>query len=160
MRLSFIAALAALALAGSAQAASYKQGGFDVDRAWSRPAAAGANGAGYMSITNHGNTADTLKSVETAVAKKVEIHKTSMTNGVMSMKRQDAGLPIGPGETVIFAPGGNHLMLIGMAKASKAGDLLPATLVFTSGARIKIDFPVGNGPSGAAPMAGMDHMKH
>lgn len=160
MRPSFIAALAVLALAGAAQAASYKQGGFDIDKAWSRPAAAGTNGAGFMSVTNHGKTADTLKTVETPAARKVEIHKTSMTNGVMSMKRLDAGLPIGPGETVTFAPGGYHLMLIGLTSASKAGDRIPATLVFTSGARIKIDFPVGDGPIDTTPMAGMDHMKH
>lgn len=156
MRPSFIAAFAAFALAGSAHAVSYKQGGFEVNQAWSRPAAAGANGAGYMSLTNHGKTADTLKAVESPAAKKVEVHKTTMTNGIMSMKRQDAGLPIGPGETVIFAPGGNHLMLIGMTAATKAGDKLPITLVFASGARIKLEFPVGAGPA-AMPM---DHMKH
>jgi len=160
MRLPYIAALAALALAGSAHAASYKQGGFDIDKAWSRPAAAGTNGAGFMSITNRGAAADTLKSVETPAAKKVEIHKTSMTNGVMSMRRLDTGLPIGPGETVTFAPGGYHLMLIGLSAASKAGDRIPATLVFASGARIKINFPVGAGPVDPTAMPGMDHMKH
>lgn len=162
MRLSFIAAFAALALAGAAHAVSYRQGGFEVNQAWSRPAAAGTNGAGYMSITNHAKTADTLKSVETPAAKKVEIHKTSMAGGIMSMKRQDAGLPIGPGETVIFAPGGNHLMLIGMTAATKAGDMLPVTLVFASGTRIKMEFPVGAGPvaAPASPMDHMDHMKH
>lgn len=162
MRLSLIAAFAALALAGAAHAVSYKQGGFEVNQAWSRPAAAGSNGAGYMSLTNHAKTADTLKAVETPAARKVEIHKTTMTNGIMSMKRQDAGLPIGPGETVIFGPGGNHLMLIGMTAATKAGDKLPITLVFASGARIKMEFPVGAGPAGqpAAPMDHMDHMKH
>jgi hypothetical protein len=162
MRLPLIAAFAALALAGAAHAVSYKQGGFEVNQAWSRPAAAGGNGAGYMSITNHAKTADTLKAVESPAARKVEIHKTTMTNGVMSMQRQDAGLPIGAGETVIFAPGGNHLMMIGMTAATKAGDMIPVTLVFGSGARIKMEFPVGAGPvaAPAGPMDGMEHMKH
>ena len=162
MRLSFIAAFAALALAGGAHAVSYQGGGYEVNGAWSRPVAAGTNGAGYMSITNHAKTADVLKAVETPAAKKVEIHKTTMTNGIMSMKRQDAGLPIGPGETVVFGPGGNHLMLIGMTSATKAGDQIPLTLVFASGTRLKLNFLVGNGPTSAAaaPMAGMEHMKH
>lgn len=163
MRPPFIAAFAVLALAGAAHAVSYKQGGYEVNGAWSRPVAAGVNGAGYMSITNHGKATDTLKAVETPAARKVEIHKTTMTNGVMSMKRQDAGIPIGPGETLIFAPGGNHLMLVGMTAATKAGDQLPLTLVFSSGTRIKMNFLVGNGP-GAGPgmpaMPGTDHMKH
>jgi copper(I)-binding protein len=162
MRLSFAATFAALALAGAAHAVSYQGGGYEVNQAWSRPVAAGTNGAGYMSITNHAKTADTLKSVETPVARKVEIHTTTMTNGVMSMKRRDAGLPIGAGETVTFSPGGNHLMLIGMTSATKAGDQIPLTLVFASGTRIKMNFLVGNGPTSAtaAPMAGMEHMKH
>ena len=54
----------------------------------------------------------------------------------MSMARVDNGLPLAPGETVSFAPGGNHLMLIGLTKASKAGDKLPATLVFASGVEV------------------------
>ena len=126
MRFPVLAAVAALTLAAHAQAAPYRLGGLEVAQPWSRPAAAGTNGAGFMTLSNKGKTADTLKAVETTAAARVEIHKTSMAGGVMSMKRVDGGLPIGPGETVSFAPGGYHLMLIGLTKASKAGDKLPA----------------------------------
>lgn len=155
----FLIAAAALALAGAADAATYRLGGIEVAQPWSRPAAAGTNGAGFFTVTNKGKAADTLKSVETPAAKKVEIHKTSMANGVMSMQRLDAGLPLKPGESVTFAPGGYHLMLIGLSKATKAGDVIPATLVFASGARLKVEFPVGAGPN-AMPGMDMDHMKH
>lgn len=155
----FLIAAAALALAGAADAATYRLGGIEVAQPWSRPAAAGTNGAGFFTVTNKGKAADTLKSVETPAAKKVEIHKTSMANGVMSMQRLDAGLPLKPGESVTFAPGGYHLMLIGLSKATKAGDVIPATLVFASGARLKVEFPVGGGPN-AMPGMDMDHMKH
>jgi copper(I)-binding protein len=163
MRISFAAAVAALALSATAQAAAYRAGGLEVVQPWSRPAAAGTNGAGFMTVSNKGKTADTLKTVETPAARKAEIHQTSMAGGIMSMKRLDAGLPIGPGESVTFAPGGYHLMLVGLTKASKAGDKIPATLVFASGARIKIEFPVGAGPAAAPmsmPMGDMDHMHH
>jgi copper(I)-binding protein len=163
MRISLAAAAAVLVLSASAQAAAYRAGGLEITQPWSRPAAAGTNGAGFMTVTNTGKTADTLKAVETPAARRAEIHQTSMAGGVMSMKRLDAGLPLGPGESVTFAPGGYHLMLVGLTKASKTGDKIPATLVFASGARIRIEFPVGAGPAGATmsmPMGDMDHMHH
>lgn len=160
MRLPALAAVAALTLAAHAQAAPYRLGGLEVSQAWSRPAAAGTNGAGFMTLSNKGKAADTLKAVESPAAKRVEIHKTSMTGGVMSMARVDNGLPLAPGETVSFAPGGYHLMLIGLTKASKAGDKLPATLVFASGGRLKVEFQVGAGPNAAMPGMDMDHMDH
>jgi copper(I)-binding protein len=153
---SVAVATAALIMASAAHAAP-KASGIEVTQAWSRPAAAGTNGAGFMVLTNHGKTADTLISVETKAATQVQMHQTSMSNGIMSMKRLDTGLALGPGQTVTFAPGGYHLMLIGLTSASKAGDKLAATLVFSSGARIKTAFVVGSGPQGAMPM---DHMNH
>jgi copper(I)-binding protein len=139
---------AAFALAGPAQAApAYRQGALEVDQPWSRPAAAGMTGAGFMTLTNRGKVADALVSVESPAARKVEIHRSAMTNGVMSMQRQErVSLP--PGRSLAFAPGGHHLMLIGLVRPLKAGDRAPATLVFASGARIKVEFAVG---TGAAP---------
>ncbi len=158
-RLLIAAATLALTLTGAAEAATYRLRGIEVTQPWSRPAAAGTNGAGFFTVVNKGRAADTLTAVETTTARKVEIHKTSMTNGVMSMQRLDAGLALKPGESVTFAPGGYHLMLIGLSKATKAGDVIPATLVFASGARLKVEFPVGAGPN-AMPGMDMDHMKH
>ncbi|HEX5378251.1 MAG TPA: copper chaperone PCu(A)C [Phenylobacterium sp.] len=159
MRLSFIAAAIALVVTGAAHAAVYRLGGLEITQPWSRPAAAGGNGAGFMTVTNNGKAADTLKAVETPAARKVEMHKTSMAGGVMSMQRLDAGVLLAPGQSISFAPGGYHLMLIGLAKATRSGDVIPATLVFASGARIKVEFPVGAGPS-AMPGMDMDHMDH
>lgn len=153
-------ATAALILSSAAHAAS-KASGIEVTQAWSRPAAAGTNGAGFMTLTNHGKAADTLVSIETKAATQVQMHQTSMANGIMSMKRLETGLALAPGQSVTFAPGGYHLMLIGLTKTSKAGDKLDATLVFSSGVRIKAEFVVGAGPQGAPAMTmPMDHMSH
>ena len=158
-----VAALLALSFAAVplsiAHAAAHHPGGLEVSQAWSRPAAAGTNGAGFMTVTNRGKAADVLKSIESPAAEKVEMHKTSMTGDVMSMKRLDAGLPLAPGESVTFAPGGYHLMLIRLTRALKTGDIVPATLTFASGARLKVAFPV-RASAQAADMAGMDHMHH
>jgi len=151
-----LAATAALAGASSAQAATFRLGALEVTQAWSRPAAAGTNGAGFMTVTNHGKSADTLTAIASPAAERVEMHKTSMAAGIMSMKRLDAGLPLAPGESVTFAPGGYHLMLIRLTRPLKTGDTVPATLTFASGARLKVEFPVR---ALGAPEP-MEHMHH
>ena len=152
-KLCIFAAAASLALAGGAHAASYKLGSLEVADPWSRPAMAGGNGAGFMVVTNRGKAADALKSVEAPFARKTEIHRSSTAGGVMRMERQDAGVAIAAGKAMTFAPGGYHLMFLGMTKATKAGDKLPATLVFQSGAKLKVEFVVG----AAAPSAEAHH---
>lgn len=158
MRHFITAAAITLALAGGAQAASYRLGSLEVANPWSRPAAANGNGAGFMVITNRGAKPDTLKAVETSAARKTEIHLSSMTGGVMRMQRQDAGVTIPPGKAVTLAPGGYHVMLLGLTKQLKSGDKVPATLVFQSGARLKVEFQVGaTAPAGGDAMAGHKH---
>ncbi|WP_340646939.1 copper chaperone PCu(A)C [Phenylobacterium sp.] len=159
---TLILSLAAALTVTVAHAATYRLGGLEVGQPWSRPAAAGVNGAGYMTVTNRGATPDTLVAVESSAARKVEMHRSSMAGGLMTMQRLDSVL-LPPGKAITFAPAGYHVMLIGLTKAQKAGDAVPATLVFSSGARLKIDFTVGQGPAtGASPMGGMqmDHSKH
>lgn len=157
MRNLILGLTAAVLISAPAQAATYRLGGLEVGQPWSRPAAAGTNGAGYMTLTNRGSAPDTLTAIESPAARIVEMHKTSMDGGVMKMQRLDSVL-LPPGKAITFAPGGYHVMLIGLAKTQKAGDVVPATLVFSSGARLKIEFAVGAGPAtGAVPMEHMNH---
>ena len=158
MRTLILGLTAALSVT-AAQAATYRLGGLEVGQPWSRPSAAGANGAGYMSLTNRGATADLLVAVESPAARKVEMHRTSTEGGVMKMQRLYSVL-LPPGKAITFAPAGNHIMLIGLAKAQKTGDLVPATLVFKSGARLKVEFAVGAGPAGGATSTGAPSTEH
>ena len=154
-------ALAATLIAASAHAATYRAGSLEAADPWSRPAAAGTNGAGYLVLTNRGAKADALVAVESPAARKVTIHSMSMAGGVMSMKAEPR-VALTPGKAVTFGPGGYHLMLMGLARAAKPGDHLPATLMFASGAKLKLTFTVsdGMGPPTAPSMDQMDHMKH
>jgi copper(I)-binding protein len=155
MRHLSVALAAALLTAGAAHAASYRLGGLEVGQPWSRPAGAGTTGAGYMTLANHGKAAATLTGVESPVAARVEMHRSSMDGGVMRMARQ-AQVVVPAGAQVSFAPGGYHLMLIGLKAPLKAGDSVPATLTFAGGGRLKVAFTVG---SGLGPPA-MDQMRH
>ena len=149
--MKFISALAlTLAVASSAQAASP----LAVSGAWSRPAVAGTNGVGYLVVTNSGK-ADSIGKVESPLAARVEMHASSMAGGVMSMKKEDR-VAVPAGGQAAFAPGGYHLMLIGLTKTLKAGDKVPATLTFSSGAKVQTAFAVGAG-AGPPAMGPMHH---
>lgn len=147
--------IAALAIASPAAAHQYKAGDLAIGHPWSRPAAAGMNAAGYLTVTNSGSKPDVLLKVETAAAEKVEIHQGSMAGGVMSMKALPNGMPIPAGGTATFAPKGNHLMIIRLKVAQKDGDKVPATLVFQRAGRVDVEFAVQATPP--APMPDM-HM--
>lgn len=112
-----------------------------VTGAWSRPATAGATGVGFMTLRNPDRTADALVAVESPLAARVEIHRSSLSGG-MAMMQMSPHVPLPVGGGVTFAPGGYHLMFLNLSRPLKLGDRLPATLVFASGARIKVRFGV------------------
>lgn len=143
MRLPFAAAVAALSLATAVQAAP------QVKAAWSRPAAQGTTGAGFMMLANPGPKPDTLVSVTSPLAREVQIHQSMVHDGV-AMMMAASQVPVPAGGSVTFAPGGYHLMFLNLTKALKVGDTVPATLTFASGAKVKASFVVGLAP----PVAG------
>jgi len=132
----------ALTLAASSAAAAPQ-----VSATWSRPAAAGTTGAGFLTLANPGRAPDALVAVESPWARSVEIHRSMMNGGVSSMQKQPR-VALAAGGKVLFAPGGYHLMFLGLKRALKTGDRLPATLVFASGAKVATDFEVRVGPPG------------
>lgn len=149
------ALLTALTLAAAAVPAHAAAPTVEVSQAWSRPAVAGGTGAGFLTLTNRGKAPDALTGAESPMARKVEVHRTTMTGGVMKMARVER-LAIPAGGKVTLAPGGHHLMLFGLTKALNAGDRVPATLSFASGAKVKVEFVVGTGATAPA----MDHSHH
>jgi copper(I)-binding protein len=142
MRLAIL--IAAFSLAAAAAGAAVRTDGIEVSGAWSRPAVAGFNGVGYMTLSNHGRRAQALVKVESPAARSVEIHRSAETHGVMSMAPAPR-VEIPPGKAVRFAPGAYHLMFLGLKRTLKPGDRLPAVLVFSDGRRIGLDFAVGSG---------------
>lgn len=141
-RRHLIAGLALAGLLSQPLVAAAQSPSLTVANPWSRPAVAGGTAAGFMTVTNRGKTADALMAVESPVAAKAELHRSSMEGGIMRMARIDR-LAIAPGASVAFAPGGLHVMLIGLKTGLKVGDKAPAVLVFASGARVKTAFVVG-----------------
>lgn len=139
----------AAALASSSHAADGRQGRLTVADAWSRPSAAGMNGAAYMTLTNIGPRSDALIAVETPVAARVELHRMAMNGAVMSMRRE-VRVAVPARGTASFGPGGLHMMLLGLKIPLKAGDRFPAVLVFANAGRVTVTVEVADAAPGRA----------
>ncbi len=126
-----------------------------VTQAWSRATPGGSRVAGgYLSIENRGSSADKLLSASTEIARKVEIHEMAVNGGVMTMRALEGGLSIEPGRTVKFAPGGLHLMSVGLATPLVRGDKVPVTLRFEKAGEITVSFDVqAMGATGPGPLS-------
>jgi copper(I)-binding protein len=137
-----ICVLAALSATPSL-AQQVKAGDLVIDHAWTRATPGGADvGIGYLTIENKGTAPDKLISASTPVAAKAELHEMSMDNGVMKMRPVKDGLPIPPGQSVTLAPGGLHLMLMGLKNPLKEGGKVPLTLQFEKGGKVDVTLDV------------------
>jgi len=105
-----------------------QQNGIQVDHAWSRAAIAGHTGVVYLTITDTG-AADRLTAIATPVATEAALHESFSDNGISKM-RPVAALAVQPGKPVMLAPGGYHIMLMGLKQPLKQGDSFPVTLTF------------------------------
>ncbi len=94
--------------------------------------------AAYLSIANHGDAADRLIAAKTVVARCVEIHSLEMDNGLMRMRAVDGGLPIAAGEAVHLAPGGLHIMLMGLTTQLAADSQHKITLLYEKAGEITV----------------------
>jgi copper(I)-binding protein len=115
-----------------------------VKQAWSRATPKGAQvGAGYLTIENRGTVADRLISAATPAAAKIEIHEMTTLDGIMIMRAVEGGLVIPPGASVTLAPGGSHLMFIGLVAPFSEGQHIDAALMFEQAGEIDVSFDVG-----------------
>jgi len=144
----FIRALCGIVLAGvlihaAARADEVRAGDLVITQAWMRATPRGAKvGGGYLTIANKGTMPDRLISASADFADKAQLHEMSTKDGVMTMRPVDEGLAIDPGKTVTLAPGGYHLMLLGLKKPLREGDKVAITLEFERAGVVGIAFNV------------------
>lgn len=100
----------------------------EVKDAWVRGTVPAQKSTGvFMEIAGKNNSR--LVSAESPVAGVVEIHNMTMTNGVMKMFQVD-GIDVPAGRTVKLAPGGYHVMFMGLKQQMKPGERVPLKLTF------------------------------
>jgi len=133
------ALVAALLLSACAQPANERVA---IENPWIREAPPTARAlAGYMQLRNNGTQAVSLLFASSADFERIELHVTRQDNDRMRMEQVDhVALP--PRETIEFAPGGLHLMLIGPRRELSAGARVVVELSFSDGAARDVVFPV------------------
>lgn len=141
------AMLAALSLPALAQTAN----DVTASKPWSRAMPISApNGAVYFELANKGKVADKLVSASSPRAQKAELHTHVDDNGVMRMRAVAGGIAVPAGSTVKFAPGGLHVMLMGLKTPFKTGEKYPLTLNFEKAGPVKVEVVVVDGmPKGS-----------
>lgn len=107
-----------------------------VDGVWARPST-GRTGAAYFSVTNHGGTGDVLTGITGDVADKIELHDMTMDGNIMRMRKLET-LAVAAGETVAAAPGGKHVMLIGLKGPLVEGGTFPLVLHFQTAGDVAV----------------------
>ncbi len=152
--LLFAVFLAAAAYGPGAACAADEANTVSAGNAWAR-ASAGSTGAAYVTLKG-GAAPDALVSAATPVAARAEVHQSLMDNGIMKM-RAVPSLPIPAGAAVTFAPGGYHVMLMGLKQPLVAGQSFPLTLTFAHAAPVTVDVQI-RAIRHAAPADGDEHM--
>ncbi|MEF8716083.1 MAG: copper chaperone PCu(A)C [Accumulibacter sp.] len=122
-RLARIAA--ALLILGAASAVHAQ---VRVDGAWARATVPSQSATGaFMRLTADKDVV--LTGVSSPVARVVEVHEMSMDKDIMRMRAVDQ-LPLKAGQTNELKSGGLHIMMMGLKKQIKVGEVVPLTLSF------------------------------
>ena len=151
VRSPLLALLALLVIAAPAAAHDYKLGALEIGNPWARATPQTApTGGGYLTVKNTGTEPDRLLSVSSPAASAVQVHEMKMDGSIMRMREVDHPLEIKPGQTVTLAPGGLHLMMMGLKAPLKQGEKVPLTLAFEKAGKIDVELDVE--AMGAMPM--------
>jgi len=134
----------AVALFGLPAAAhDYTLGSLKIGHPWARATPPTApSGGGFLTVNNTGTTADRLVSATSPAAGQIQIHEMKMDGTIMRMRELENGLEIPPGATVALAPGGLHLMMMGLKAPLKEATRVPVTLVFEKAGKIDVELSV------------------
>lgn len=133
--------------------------GIQVVDAWSRPTPPGMDvGVAYFTIRNAGKS-DRLLRVSSPVAKSAELHVSETKNGVVRMEGL-ASVDVGSGAPVAFEPSGRHVMLMGLKRPLREGDVFPLTLTFANAGQVQTSVRVRGTDGSNKPHTGAPGMTH
>ncbi len=102
--------------------------------------------AAYFIVENKGSEADRLLSASCSCATLATMHTVTKTNGMSMMQDTPEGFALPPGQTLTFAPGGNHVMLSGLKSVLKSGDKIDIVLAFAKAGPIVVHMPIEDAP--------------
>jgi hypothetical protein len=151
----------AVTLAAPAFAQQSGSAAIKVDDPWARATPASAKtGAVYMKLDNGAAAPDRLTGVTSPLAASAQVHEMKTEKNVMRMRPLPDGLPIPAKGSVALAPGGYHIMLMGLKKQLKMGGTVPLELTFEHAGKVSVNVPVrAMGATGHEKMHNMGGMK-
>lgn len=153
MSFSHISLASLLALASFAVSAA----GLEVSDPWVRAVPPGQpNSAVFMELRNTSDAPRALVEAHSPVAETVELHTHVAENGMMRMRRIER-MEVAPGENLELAPGGLHVMLIGLKSQLVPGGEVELKLIDDQGDAIAVSAPVR---ALLTPPMPMQHMHH
>ena len=154
MRIAIVVALAVgLAMTGAAVVPPSRAAArIEIGQPWAR-ATPGMAQIGAVYLTIRAPAADRLVSLSSPVAARAELHESAMAGMVMKM-RPLAEVAIPAGQTVALAPGGMHIMLVGLKAPLREGQSFALTLTFAKAGPQTVTVMVGKvGAMGPPPPA-------
>ena len=131
-----------LMLALTPIAAATEEAGVSVRDAWVREAPPGMTmTAGYMLLQNKTSRPQVLVAARSSGFETVMIHRTVAKEGMTGMEHAPQ-IELLPNASLLFAPGGYHLMLLNPKRTLRAGDRVDITLEFRGGLVLPVAYEV------------------
>jgi copper(I)-binding protein len=115
--------------------------------AWIRWLPAGLPAAGYLTLTDSGDSPAVLVGVTSSAFARISLHRSVDAGGMMSMEPVSK-ITIRPHSSLSFTLAHYHLMLMDPTSAVKPGAHVPMMLEFADGSVLKVDFEVRPADSG------------
>jgi periplasmic copper chaperone A len=123
-------------------AAATAETGVSVRDAWVRETPPGvAMMAGYMVLQNNTSRSQVLVAAGSSGFETVMIHRTIAKDGLAAMVHASQ-VELAPNASLIFAPGGYHLMLMNPKRTLRAGDRVDIYLEFRGGLVLPVAYEV------------------
>jgi copper(I)-binding protein len=142
-RPGLVVLVSALAATVSAQGS---EPGLSVSNAWMRAVLSSRPAAGYFTLSNAGQQERVLVGATSPACGSLMLHRSLHESGQERMIMVDK-IPVPPGGTVEFAPGGYHLMCLSPSAEVAPGRSVPVTLHFSDTGSVTVRFAV-RGPTG------------
>lgn len=97
--------------------------------------------AGYFTLHNASADAVELTGASSDAFKRIELHQHIEHDGMMRMV-EVAAIEVDAGATLVFQPGGLHLMLFEPQQSLTVGNEISVTLEFADGQQLTISLPL------------------
>lgn len=141
------ASTAAVMLAMGLGAGTAAAGGaITVEKPWMRFIIKARPASGYFTLRNNGDAAVELTGASSSACGMLMLHQSKQEKGVDRMMHMKS-VSVPAHGTLVFAPGGYHLMCMSPTNGMAIGANVQVTLRFADGTQVTSPFPV-KGPSG------------